>query len=470
MGQGDNREGNGNKKGGPQGKPMGNPLGTQPIGRLLVEFAVPSIISTLISSLYNMVDQMFIGQRIGYLGNAATTVAYPLVFLCGALTILFSNGSSVNFNILNGRGNKDEAMKFVGNGLFMIALEGVILGIIVRLFTPTFVNLFGATEDVFPYALTYMRIIAIGIPFLAMTQGGTLIVRSDGSPRYALACSLSGVGLNFVLDYLFLFPLDMGIGGAALATILGQILSACMVVFYLFRFKTGNFTRDNFRVTGQNLKRIATTGMAASLNQVAMMVMNLVLNSSLAYYGDLSVYGGSECLAAAGVVTKINFLFYSTVIGCGIGSQPILGFNYGAKQYDRVVKTYSLSLRFALIVGAIETLCFWLFPHQILSIFGSGTGGYEEFAVRYMHIFMLLVILTGLPPISMHVMTSTGKPLRGVMISMSKQITLIALLLILPLIFGINGVLFAGPSADLISATVSILVVTREFRKMLSEQ
>ncbi|MBQ6393022.1 MAG: MATE family efflux transporter [Eubacterium sp.] len=443
-----------------------NPLGQLPVGKLLLQFAIPSIISTLVGSLYNMVDQVFIGQRIGYLGNAATTVAYPLTFLCGALTLLFSNGSAVNFNILNGKGKKEEAMTFAGNGLVMIALEGLILGVTVALFTPWFVNLFGATEEVFPYALTYMRIIAIGVPFLALTAGGTLLVRSDGSPRYALICSMAGVALNFILDYLFLFPLNMGIKGAALATILGQILSAVMVIGYMFHFKTGRFEKHHFLISRENIRQIVLIGAAPSINQAAMMVMNLVLNSSLRRYGALSPYGASETLAAAGVVTKVNFLFYSTIIGCGIGGQPILGFNYGAKKYRRVTDTYFVTLRYALIVGLIETVCFWLFPHQILRLFGSGAGGYEAFALRYMHVFMLLVILSGIPPISMHVMTSIGKGNRGVLISLSKQITLIVLLLFLPVLFGIDGVLYAGPSADIIAAIMSFLVLKPEFQRM----
>lgn len=453
----------------PDAVPGGNPLGEQPVNKLLLQFAIPSIISTLVGSLYNMVDQIFIGQCVGYLGNAATTVAYPLTFLGGALTLLFSNGAAVNFNILNGRGKQDEAMTFAGNGLTLITLQGVLLGLVVGLFTPWFVDLFGSTEAVFPYALTYMRIISIGLPFLAITAGGTLLIRSDGSPRYALVCSMAGVVLNFILDYLFLFPLHMGLAGAALATILGQILSAVMVIAYMFRFKTGRFTARHFRITGKHVGRIVSIGAAPSVNQAAMMVMNLVLNSALRHYGDLSVYGGSEALAAAGVVTKVNFLFYSTIIGCGIGGQPILGFNFGAKKYRRVTQTYFATLRYALIVGAVETLCFWLFPRPILHIFGSGAGGYEEFALRYMHVFMLLLILAGIPPISMHVMTSTGKAPRGIMISLSKQLSLIALLLILPLIFGIDGVLYAGPAADVIAAVVSFLVLRPEFRKMWQE-
>ena len=448
----------------PSGAP--NPLGTDPVGKLLLQFAVPSIISTLVSSLYNMVDQAFIGQKVGFLGNAATTVAYPLTFLCGALTLLFSNGSAVNFNISNGRGDKEKALGFAGAGLTLLTLEGVSIAILVGLFTPFFVNLFGATEEVFPYALTYISLIAPGLPFLAITAGGTLLIRSDGSPKYALACSMSGVVLNFILDYLFLFPMGMGIEGAAYATVMGQILSAVMVIIYLFRFRTGSLLRRHFRVTGEKLKQIITTGAAGSLNQAAMLVMNLVLNGSLRHYGDLSVYGGSEALAAAGVVTKVNFLFYSSMIGCSIGGQPIMGFNFGAGNYRRIKETFALIIRYALIIGALETACFWLIPTRILSIFGDSVSGYEAFALRYMHEFMLLVILGGILPVCMNAMISIRKPTKGVLISMSKQLVLILLLLILPRFFGIDGVLWCGPAADLMVTIVAFLIVRTEFARL----
>ena len=449
-----------------QTPPGGNPLGEKPVGKLLLQFAIPSIISTLVAALYNMVDQIFIGQRIGYLGNAATTVAFPLTYINGAMTLLFSNGSAVNFNILCGKGNKEEALSFAGNGLTLLSVEGVSLALIVGLFTPWMVNIFGSTEEVFPYALTYMRIIAVGLPFLALTSGGTLLVRSDGSPRYALWCSMTGVLLNFVLDWLFLFPLGMGIAGAAWATVIGQIVSALMLVWYLRRFKTGRLERRHFKVSWERTKRICAIGAAASFNQAAMMLMNTVRNNTLRKYGALSVYGASEALAAAGVVHKVNHLFYSTIIGCGVGASPIMSFNYGAKKYRRVMETYKLILRYALIVGAVETAVFWLFPDQILRLFGSGAAGYRDFAVRFMHEFMLMVIVAGVPTASMHVMTAVGKAKRGILISLSKQAALIVLMLSLTRFLGIDGVLWAGPVADVLAAVMSVVVLRPEFRAM----
>ncbi|MBQ6582205.1 MAG: MATE family efflux transporter [Mogibacterium sp.] len=443
-----------------------NTLGTEPVGQLLLRYAIPTIISTLIGSLYNIVDQIFIGHRVGYLGNAATTVAYPLTILCGALFILASNGSGIQFNLRNGKKDTEGAMRYAGNGIMMLVITGITLAILIGAFTPFFVYICGATEEVTPYAVTYLRITALGIPFLGLTQGGTLLVRSDGSPRYTMVCSLSGVAVNFVLDYLFLFPLGMGIAGAALATIFGQILSAALVIRYFFRFRTGRFRGADLRFTSERLRDIVSTGAAASLNQVAMLLMNLVLNNSLRYYGSLSVYGGSEALAAAGVVTKINFLFYATIVGCSIGGAPIIGFNYGAKQYDRVRKTYFLILRYAIVIGILETACFWLIPGPILSLFGNGASGYEAFALQYMHKFMLFVVLAGIPPISMNVMSGIGRAKKGIVISMSKQLTLVLLLLILPRLFGIDGILWSGPAADILAALCSLFVLRGEFRKM----
>ena len=440
-----------------------NPLGTAPVGRLLLQYAIPSIISTLIASLYNMVDPMFIGQRSGFLGNAATTVAYPLTFLCGALTLLFSNGSAVNFNVCNGRGQKEEALDFAGAGLTLLTAEGLFTTALVLLFTPQISNLFGATRDVYPYALTYIRLVALGFPFLAITSGGTLLIRSDGSPRFALVCSMAGVALNFILDYLFLFPLNMGIAGAAVATVLGQIASAILVIGYMLRFKTGKLLRNHFAVTKDKVTQIMSIGAAGGLDQADMRVMNLVLNSSLRYDGAMYQYGGSEALAAAGVVTKVNFLFYSTIIGCSIGGQPIMGFNYGARNYRRVKETAYMIYRYSFIIGALETLCFRLFPYQILRLFGSSAGGYEAFALRYMHEFMMLVILAGVLPVSMNAMVSIKKPINGIIISLSKQLVLIVLLLILPRFLGIDGVLITGPIADFLVAVAAFAVVRRAF-------
>ncbi len=447
--------------------PGGNPLGTEKISRLLVQFAIPAILSSLLGAVYNLTDQVFIGQRIGYLGNAATTVAAPITVVCGAVALLFGIGATVHFNILQGKGKTREALGYGGSGISMLVISGVVLMAVTLVFTVPILYLFGANQEVLPLAKTYLRITALGIPFLLLTTGGTLLVRADGSPKYTLLCSAMGVGANIVLDFLFLYPLGMGVEGAALATILGQILSGLMVVRYLGHMKTGPLQREDFRVKKDRVGNMVKIGSAASLNQVAMLLSQIVLNSSLRHYGDLSVYGSSEVLAAAGVVAKVNMIFYSVIIGFSIGCEPIMGFNCGAKNFARVRETYRKTLLFVVVIGAVEFLCFWLFPNQLLSIFGEGTTAYGAFALRYMHIFMFMVAINGVAPVTMNMLSSTGNAKRGTIISLTRQIFLfIPLLLILPLFLSLDGVLYAGPTADFLAMVIALLVVRPELKKM----
>lgn len=447
--------------------PGGNPLGTEKISRLLVQFAIPAILSSLLGAVYNLTDQVFIGQRIGYLGNAATTVSSPITVVCGAVALLFGIGATVHFNILQGKGKTREALGYGGSGISMLVISGVVLMAVTLVFTVPILYLFGANQEVLPLAKTYLRITALGIPFLLLTTGGTLLVRADGSPKYTLLCSAMGVGANIVLDFLFLYPLGMGVEGAALATILGQILSGLMVVRYLGHMKTGPLQREDFRVKKDRVGNMVKIGSAASLNQVAMLLSQIVLNSSLRHYGDLSVYGSSEVLAAAGVVAKVNMIFYSVIIGFSIGCEPIMGFNCGAKNFARVRETYRKTLLFVVVIGAVEFLCFWLFPNQLLSIFGEGTTAYGAFALRYMHIFMFMVAINGVAPVTMNMLSSTGNAKRGTIISLTRQIFLfIPLLLILPLFLSLDGVLYAGPTADFLAMVIALLVVRPELKKM----
>lgn len=449
------------------GPPGGNPLGTEKISKLLVQFAIPAILSSLLGAVYNLTDQAFIGQKIGYLGNAATTVAYPITIVCGAVGLLFGIGATVHFNLLQGKGKTGEALRYGANGISALVASGLSLMVLTLVFTTPILYLFGANEEVLPYAQSYLRITALGIPFLLLTNGGTLLIRADGSPRYTLLCSVVGVGANILLDFLFLYPLGMGVEGAALATILGQILSAVLVVRYLGHMKTGTLKKEDFAIRKDRVGDMVKIGAAASLNQVAMLLSQVVQNSSLRHYGDLSVYGSSEVLAAAGVAAKVNMIFYSVIIGFSIGCEPIMGFNYGARQFDRVRETYRKTLLFVVIIGAVEFACFWLFPNQLLSVFGEGTAAYGAFAVRYMHIFLFMVAINGVAPVTMNMLSSTGNAKRGTIISLTRQIFLfIPLMLVLPLVWGLDGLLYAAPTADLLAMIIALAVVRPELRKM----
>ena len=452
-------------------KPSENPLGSEPVSTLLRRFAIPSVIAMLVSALYNMVDQLFIGHSIGVLGNAATNVAFPLSMVCTSIGLLCGIGGAANFNLCMGRKDPEHAKSYVGNAISMLAILGVILCVAVQLFLRPMMLLFGATPDVIDYACTYTRITSIGFPFLIITIGGSNLIRADGSPKFSMLCNLVGAIVNTILDPLFIFVFHMGMAGAALATITGQILSFALVVFYLRSFKTLPLSLSDLKPNMACWARIAALGATPAFNQVAMMVVQIVMNNTLTYYGSNSVYGSDIPLACAGIISKVNMLFFSFVIGISQGLQPIVSFNFGAQKYDRVKDAYKKAVFAATAISIVAFLCFQLFPRQIIGIFGSGSEEYLHFAERYFRIFLFFTFLNGIQPVSSNFFTSIGAPKKGIFLSLTRQIIfLLPLLLIFPYLFGIDGVMYTAPIADLAAASVSIVMVVREFKIMAELQ
>ena len=452
-------------------KPSENPLGSEPVSSLLRRFAIPSVIAMLVSALYNMVDQLFIGHSIGVLGNAATNVAFPLSMVCTSIGLLCGIGGAANFNLCMGRKDPEHAKSYVGNAISMLAILGVILCVAVQLFLRPMMLLFGATPDVIDYACTYTRITSIGFPFLIITIGGSNLIRADGSPKFSMLCNLVGAIVNTILDPLFIFVFHMGMAGAALATITGQILSFALVVFYLRGFKTLPLSLSDLKPNMACWARIAALGATPAFNQVAMMVVQIVMNNTLTHYGSNSVYGSDIPLACAGIISKVNMLFFSFVIGISQGLQPIVSFNFGAQKYDRVKDAYKKAVFAATAISIVAFLCFQFFPRQIIGIFGSGSEEYLHFAERYFRIFLFFTFLNGIQPVSSNFFTSIGAPKKGIFLSLTRQIIfLLPLLLIFPYLFGIDGVMYTAPIADLAAASVSIVMVVREFKIMAELQ
>ena len=452
-------------------KPSENPLGSEPVSTLLRRFAIPSVIAMLVSALYNMVDQLFIGHSIGVLGNAATNVAFPLSMVCTSIGLLCGIGGAANFNLCMGRREPEHAKSYVGSAISMLAILGVILCVAVQLFLRPMMLLFGATPDVIDYACTYTRITSIGFPFLIITIGGSNLIRADGSPKFSMLCNLVGAIVNTILDPLFIFVFHMGMAGAALATITGQILSFALVVFYLRGFKTLPLSLSDLKPNMACWARIAALGATPAFNQVAMMVVQIVMNNTLTYYGSNSVYGSDIPLACAGIISKVNMLFFSFVIGISQGLQPIVSFNFGAQKYDRVKDAYKKAVFAATAISIVAFLCFQFFPRQIIGIFGSGSEEYLHFAERYFRIFLFFTFLNGIQPVSSNFFTSIGAPKKGIFLSLTRQIIfLLPLLLIFPYLFGIDGVMYTAPIADLAAASVSIVMVVREFKIMAELQ
>ena len=447
-----------------------NPLGYEKISKLLRSFAVPSITATLVSSLYNIVDQVFIGQGVGYLGNAATNVSYPLSTICLAISLLIGIGSASRFSICLGRGDTDQAAKIAGNGVTLMVLAGILYLVLGEVLLTPMLRIFGATTEVMPYAQSYASIILIGMPFLILTNGISNLIRADSSPKYSMICMVAGAVVNTILDPIFIFVFQWGMFGAALATILGQILSFLLAIRYLWAFRTITLEKECFRPDWRDGLHTLSMGISSSVNQIAITIVQVVLNNSLTYYGAMSVYGEDIPLAACGIVMKTNAILLSIIVGISQGVQPIIGFNYGARKYDRVKQAYLLAIRWNFVISAVGFLLFQLFPRPIISIFGSGEELYFDFAVLFMRTFLFMVIVNGVQVLSSSFFTAIGKALKGLLLSLTRQVFfLIPLILILPLWLGIFGVLLAGPIADFIAFVVSVLLVKKEF-SILKEQ
>ena len=444
-----------------------NPLGYKKESTLLVGFAIPCIISMLVTALYNIVDQIFIGQGIGMLGNAATNIAFPLSTTCTAISLLLGIGSATNFSLYLGAGEKNESEKYAGNGIVLMALFGIFLFLVTTIFLTPMLKFFGATKDVLPYAKAYTRITAFGFPFLIANTGMSKLILADGSPRYSMISMLAGAIVNTILDPLFIFVFNMGMTGAALATITGQIISFSISLRYMFHFKTIKLNKESFIVSAAHCKKIFILGASACFNQIAMTVVQIVMNNTLSHYGAQSIYGGDIPLACAGIITKVNMIFMSFVIGISQGTQPVIGFNYGAKKYARVRKTYLLSLGAASALSLIAFACFQIFPRQIISIFGNGSDLYFKFSERYFRIYMFLTIVNGIQPVTSSFFNSIGKSQLGVFMSLTRQIIfLLPLIIIFPIFMGIDGVMYAGPIADAAAAIVCGYFTIRELKEL----
>ena len=442
-----------------------NPLGAAPVGSLIARFAIPAVISMLVSAFYNIVDQIFIGQGVGMLGNAATNIAFPVTIISTAAALLLGIGSASNYNLEMGAGREKKASSIAGTGLSSLAIFGTVIAVIVLLFLKPLLHLFGGTPDVMPYAIDYMGITAIGLPFYVLSIGGNHLIRADRSPTYSMTCTLIGAIINTILDPLFIFGFGWGIKGAAWATVTGQVISGILVIFYFARLRKMYLDRSMLIPRFPNLCAIFSLGMASCINQIAIAVVQIVMNNVLIRYGAKSSYGSDIPLACAGIITKINMIFFSINIGISQGLQPIISYNYGAKKLDRVREAYLKAAISATIISTVSFICFQLFPRQIIGIFGSESEAYFRFAEKFFRIFLFCTFINGLQPITANFFTAIGKANRGIFLSLTRQVIfLLPLMIILPIFFGIEGVMFSAPIADGFAAICAITFAVHELR------
>lgn len=448
-----------------------NILGTASIPKLMSKFAIPSVIAMLVGALYNIVDQLFIGNFVSTLGNAATNVVFPLTSACIAIALLFGTGGASCFNLDMGKGDTKKAPYYIGNAVTAMIIGGVLLAGFTIVFLTPILEFLAATKAVIPYAKDYLFVTAFGFPFLILTTGGGHLMRADGSPKMTMVCGLLGAIVNVFLDALFVIDLKWGMKGAALATIIGQILSAGVVVWYLTRFKTVKLKLKHFIPKLKITFKAASIGTASFINQLAMMVVQILINNSYKKYGAISVYGSDIPITCAGIIMKTAQIIFSVVIGIAQGAQPIESFNYGAKKYDRVKKAYWWAFLSSGMISVLAFLAFQIFPKTILSFFGEGSYHYFEFGVKFFRIYMFFIWINFIQPITSTFFTAIGKPIKGAILSLSKNIIcFVPFLLILPIFFGIDGIIFAGPCADIVAIAMNVALIVYEFRKMKKEQ
>ena len=444
-----------------------NILGTEKVQKLLIKFSLPAIISMLVNSLYNIVDQLFIGNGVGYLGNGATTIIFPLTMVCSAIACMIGDGAASYLSLKLGEGKKDEA----SNGVFSAFISSLFISLIiftlVFIFLDKIIILFGCTPDIRPYALSYGRWITVGLPFTIISTVLNSIIRADGSPKYSMISMISGAIINCILDPIFIFVFKLGVVGAALATVIAQVISFIINILYIRKFKSIDF---GFKKCNYNLKltgKISMLGISSLITQLSIVAIIAVENNTLGALGSASKFGPNIPMIALGIVMKISQILNSIIIGLAAGSQPIIGFNYGAGKYDRVKSTFKYVLGISVVISTIALILFQTIPEVLISAFGKGDALYIEFACMAFRTYLLLTILNGIQIPSSIFFQAIGKSKKSAFLSLSRQVLLlIPAMIIFGKVFGINGVLYAGPFADAVAFIISIILLTLEFKQL----
>ena len=448
-----------------------NILGTEKIGKLLAKFAIPGIISMVVNSLYNIVDQIFIGQGVGYLGNGATTVIFPMITFAMAFSLLFGDGSATFLSLKLGEKKEDEAARGTGAGIIGFVGIGIIITILYLIFLEPLCKLFGASEAILPYAKDYGRIITYGLPFCAVCAGGASIIRADGNPKFNMIGLFAGTIINVVLDPIFIFVFHWGVKGAAFATILGQFANAVLNIYYFSKkMRNVSLNRFVFRKSISYIPRVSKLGISSFITQMALVVAMATRNNVLVTYGAKSKYGSDIPVTTLGITMKTFTIIMSIVLGLSAGAQPIFGYNYGSGKYDRVKKTFKLV---AVLSTVICTVAFFLAqfkPLAIISIFGSESDLYNEFAIKCMKIYLMLIPTVGIQIMSGIFFQALGYPVQASILSLSKQIIFqLPVTILLPVFMGVEGVLWAGPVSDVLAFTTMIVMFLIYWKKIFSK-
>lgn len=452
-----------------------SPFATEPVGRLIARFAIPCVISLVVNSLYNIVDQIFIGWGVGYLGNGATNVVFPITIIALAFAVLIGDGGAAFMSLKLGEGDTESVKKGAGNSAVMVTIAGILLMVIFLVLIKPILTLFGATESTDPllceYALQYGYIIGIGLPFTMISTALNSLIRADGSSKYAMFSMLLGAIINTAFDPIFIFVFNMGVRGAAIATVMGQVASLIVSVIYLPRFKTFRLDASAFRLSGKTCGKVLSLGVSSFITQIAITIVMVLFNNQLTNYGNSSVYGPDIPMTAMGIVMKVNQIMLSILVGIAVGAQPVIGFNYGSKNFARVKKAFIIAIVAAEIVAVIAFFIFQFAPMAVVSLFGAEEGQngelYNDFAVKSFRIFLMLCPLNGVQTVVAIFLQAIGRPVKSAVVTLSRQIIfLVPAAIVLPMFMGVEGVLWSGPVADGLAFILALVLILYEINKL----
>ena len=441
-----------------------NPLETEHIPKLILRYSVPTALTLMVNYLYNLVDQIFIGQGVGVTGMAATNVAFPLIILTNAIALLLGDGCAANISLCLGRKEQRTADETLSHTVTLLIGSGVLFAVLCRIFAPGITVLFGSTQTAYAESLAYMRVIAFGLPFQMICPAMTAIIRADGTPKYAMKCMIIGAVINLALDPVFIFPLRMGVVGAGIATVIGQVVSGLFCLAYLRRLK--NVKIRKYALIPKRLTfSILALGFPSMLTQTMSALAQIVMNNLMTAYGAQSIYGSDIALSVYGMIMKVYQIAHSMFVGVSSAIQPINGYNFGAKHYNRVRQAYRLAAVIALAVSAFWFVVFQVFPRQIASIFVSGNELYYDCAQHCFRIYMLAFFLYGLHMTTSSFFQSIGKPSKAMFFPISRQgVFFIPLAFVLSSVFGLDGALAAVPIADALTFVLSLILIKMEFK------
>lgn len=448
-------------------------FGTEKLSKLMLKFSIPCVLSLLVSALYNIVDQIFIGNsELSTLGNAATGVVFPFFIIAQAFAWCFGDGCAAYLNICLGKKDMQSADKAIGTGVTVTLLTSLLLIAVGYPLKAPLLTLFGASENSLGMAIEYLDVILAFFPFFMLSNMMNSVIRADGSPACSMASMLAGAVVNIVLDPLFIFGFHWGMAGAAWATVLGQLVSFLICVWYFFRTKTFRLHPRSFLPDFRAFAGALKLGISSFITQMTILVIVLVSNRMLVRYGAVSQYGVDIPIAVMGIESKVFTVVINIVVGIVLGCQPIIGYNIGAGNYARVKRLFRSILLCTVAVGLAATLLFVLAPHAVARLFGTPTNipnpdDYWLFAEKAFRIFLSLTTFTCIVKVSSIFFQAAGKPVRAVVASMVRDILcFIPLILILPRFFGIEGILYAAPAADLLAMLVSGALMIGYFRQL----